>query len=263
MQEAVMTANAAAGRPRYRSGERPSFRGEALAPFELARLLASPVYYGVGVPRGDRSPVLVIPGYMGSDSYLTVLRRWLRRIGYRAERSEVGRMSGPPAELASHFSKRIDEVSVDTGRKVKIIGHSLGGVVARVMAVTKPEKVDQVITMASPLRMFGRFPTVSIEAPVSAQEEAAWDSRRLFERLAQPLPAGVSLSAIYSKDDPIVGWRGATDSDPRATSHEVSGTHIGMAWNADVYRLLGKLLAQERQRPFASSPEPAGEVTFV
>jgi len=43
---------------------------EALFGVEILLLRATPAYYGLGVPRGDGSGVVVIPGFLGSDLYL-------------------------------------------------------------------------------------------------------------------------------------------------------------------------------------------------
>lgn len=67
--------------------------------------------------------------------------------------------------------------------------------------------------------------------------------RGLMGLLADPLPADVRMTAIYTKQDPIVDWRACIDPDPRAESIEVCGTHTGLSWNSQVYRHLGELLA--------------------
>ena len=54
---------------------------EALFAADILLLHASPVFYGLGVPRGDGSPVVLIPGFLGSDAYLGQLHTWLERIG--------------------------------------------------------------------------------------------------------------------------------------------------------------------------------------
>ena len=56
---------------------------EALFAAELLFLHATPIYYGFGVPRGDDSAVIIIPGFLGTDLYLMELHAWLGRIGYR------------------------------------------------------------------------------------------------------------------------------------------------------------------------------------
>ncbi len=66
---------------------RDSWWGRPLAEtrwcLELARLLADPVWRGVGVPQGDGRPVVLMPGFGGGDQTLLVMAAWLRRLGYR------------------------------------------------------------------------------------------------------------------------------------------------------------------------------------
>ena len=59
---------------------------------EFGLLLADPVYWGLGVPRGDRHSVLVLPGLFAGDGYLQPLRRWLWRVGYTPLRSGLKRV---------------------------------------------------------------------------------------------------------------------------------------------------------------------------
>ena len=42
---------------------------EALFGVDWLALRLSQVYYGFGVPHGDGAPVIVIPGFLGSDTY--------------------------------------------------------------------------------------------------------------------------------------------------------------------------------------------------
>ena len=57
---------------------------EWVAGVELAFLQVSPVYWGFGIPHGDGSAVVLVPGFLGTDLYLTQFAVWLRRIGYKA-----------------------------------------------------------------------------------------------------------------------------------------------------------------------------------
>src|SRR5262250_432535 len=63
---------------------------ELLVPVEMMCLRISPVYWGLGIPRGDGSAVVVIPGFLGTDFFLTEFRAWLSRIGYKSYDSGIG-----------------------------------------------------------------------------------------------------------------------------------------------------------------------------
>ena len=102
---------------------------------------ASPVYYGLGVPRGDRSAVISIPGFMGTDLYLQELHWWLRRIGYRSYLSDIGRNADCLDLLVNRLLATIEKAHAETGRVVHLIGHSLGGILALSAASLRPDVV--------------------------------------------------------------------------------------------------------------------------
>src|ERR1022692_1083523 len=126
---------------------------EALFGAEVLLLHATPVYYGFGVPRGNGSGVVIIPGFLGTDLYLTELHGWLGRIGYRPYFSGIGINADCPNILVQrHVSATIKRALDETGRKIHLIGHSLGGVIARSIAGDRPKDIASVITLVSPIR---------------------------------------------------------------------------------------------------------------
>jgi pimeloyl-ACP methyl ester carboxylesterase len=178
---------------------------------EYGRLIADSVFVGVGVPRGDGHPVMVIPGFLGSDGYLDTLRGWLARIGYAPMASGLGRNTGFKPELLERLERRAFAAANQSGRRVSIVGHSLGGIYARAIARRNPATVRQIVTMGSPLRL-----------------DAG--------------PLSVPFTAIYSRADRIVRYPRALAPDPGARNVEAGGCHVGMAFNADVYRAIAAAL---------------------
>jgi triacylglycerol lipase len=223
---------------------RPSLALEQLAAFELSELLTSPTYYGLGVPYGDDRPVLLIPGFLGSDSYLTLLSGWLQRVGYQPRRSGIGVNAGSLPALLSRVLARAEALAEEE-RRITIVGHSLGGVFARVVAVSRPDLVERVITLGSPLTGHPRdsaHPLVrSLGEVLMARSGDA--EERAMALLRSPLPDGVHLTSIYTRRDAVVDWHSCIDADPQAENLEVRGSHVGLAWNAAVYRRLGAVLA--------------------
>jgi hypothetical protein len=61
------------------------------------------------------------------------------------------------------------------------------------------------------------------------------------------LPEAVLQSAVYTKSDGIVDWRVCVTDDP-ATNFEVSGTHVGLVFNASVYGLIATRLHATQSR---------------
>jgi len=106
---------------------RPSLVWEQRAGLELVHLLASPVYYGVGVPRGDGAPVLLLPGFLGSDGYLMPLYGWLRRIGYRPFLAGFAVTLGPIRNLLARVVRRVDQLAPACLAPGAVRGPTLGG----------------------------------------------------------------------------------------------------------------------------------------
>jgi triacylglycerol esterase/lipase EstA (alpha/beta hydrolase family) len=133
---------------------------EALVGLDWLALRTSPVYFGMGVPHGDKSGVIVVPGFLGTDHYLFEMYLWLRRIGYTAYMSRIGWNAECLNVLTDRLSATIDKAYTETGRKVHLIGHSLGGILSRSIAVRQAEQVASVITLGSPIRGVRSHPLV-------------------------------------------------------------------------------------------------------
>lgn len=233
---------------------RPIWR-EAFVGLDWLSLRSSPVFYGLGVPRGDGSAVVVIPGFMGTDHYLYELHRWLRRIGYRPYFSRIGWNAECLNVLVDRLSQTIEKASADTGRGVHLIGHSLGGILARSASSNQPERVASVITLGSPFRGIRSHPLVIetanrvrqriLNRPGQRENQpdcyTGYCECRAVKNLISPFPQNVKQTAIYTKTDGIVDWRVCVNDDP-ATNFEVSSTHVGLAFNPSVYRLIANRL---------------------
>jgi hypothetical protein len=209
---------------------------------ELHALLFSPVYYGLGVPRGDGHPVLLVPGFLGGDDYLLLLAGWLSRVGYRPALVGGGGPSvGSLPRLLERVVQRTETLAAG-GRPVSLIGHSLGGHLARLTAAQRPDCVARVITLGSGVRRDRRGTHPLVEqlsrSLLSGHEDAAWVAQH-----ALPIPSHVAVTSIYSRQDAVVHWEACVDPDPRVQHVEVPGSHVGLTWNAAVYhQLAGQLL---------------------
>ena len=219
---------------------------------------ASPVYYGLGVPRGDRSAVISIPGFMGTDLYLQELHWWLRRVGYRSYLSDIGRNADCLDLLVNRLLATIEKAHSDTGRVVHLIGHSLGGILALSAASLRPDVVASVITLGSPFRGIRSHPVVlQMAKTVRERIKSARDRDHMkpacytgycdcdaVNALQAPCPRPIPHTAVYTKTDGIVNWRVCINEDP-AMNVEVTGTHVGLVFNPSVYELIARRLAQK------------------
>jgi esterase/lipase len=102
-------------------------------------------------PRGDGHPVLTLPGFLASDLSMTPMRRYLRELGYDAYAWKMGRNVGGVSRMRAALKDRLTEIHAATGRKVSIIGWSLGGVYARDLALQAPFAGDVRATNATRL----------------------------------------------------------------------------------------------------------------
>src|SRR5258708_8839121 len=119
---------------------------------QFASLARDPIGYGVGVPRGDGRPVLLIPGFTAGDWSLGTLARWLGRIGYKPYLSGIDLNVGCPRRKVELVGWRVEKIARESGQRVTIIGHSLGGVLGRAIAASNPAAVREVLPLASPTR---------------------------------------------------------------------------------------------------------------
>jgi triacylglycerol lipase len=234
---------------------------ELLAGVEVLFLRVSPVYWGFGVPRGDGSAVILVPGFMLPDLYLTELKAWLARTGYRPYFSGIGWNSDcPNLMIRNRLVATIRKAQKATGRPVHLIGHSLGGVIARAIAAQMPESVASVITLASPFR--------GVAAHQSILQLSEWVRARIHRRhgasvlpecytsactcsfleaIAGDFPGHVAQTAIYTKADGIVDWHVCRTGD-ESIDCEVSATHLGLVFNPIVYELIGQRLSAVQKR---------------
>lgn len=191
-------------------------------------------------PRGDEQPVLVLPGFMASDVSTGVLRRFLAQLGYRAHGWGLGRNVGPSSEMAQGLALRLEELRRRYGRRVSVVGQSLGGIYARELARRFPDDVRQVITLASP---FQDPEATNVPSALLVRRRQHPDERAFRERLRAPLP--VPSTAIYSRTDGIVAWRSCCeDPGPQRESIEVESSHLGMGHHPVVLLTIADRLRQ-------------------
>ncbi|MBI3644704.1 MAG: alpha/beta fold hydrolase [Acidobacteriales bacterium] len=230
---------------------------EAAFGVELLLLHASPVFYGFGIPRGDGSGVVVIPGFLGTDLHLMELHAWLGRIGYRPYFSGIGINADCPNLLIQrHLNETIETALAQTGRKIHLIGHSLGGVLARSAASQRFLDVASVIMLAAPFR--GTVAHRAILRVADAVRNRILEEHgpgvlpdcytgrctcNFIDSLRRDLPDSVTETAIYTRHDGIVDWRCCVTKNPEC-DFEVPGTHIGLAFNSSAYIVVAERLAQ-------------------
>ena len=206
------------------------------------------------LPKGDGHPVLVLPGFTTSDTATVPLRRYLRRQGYDAYGWGLGRNLGPTPRIEAMMARRLHTIFHQSGRKVSLVGWSLGGIFARELARDAPDMVRQVITLGSPFAASPRATNVwRLFEQISNQSV----DELVAERLAtMVVPPPVPSTAIYSKSDGVASWRACREQETPLTDNvRVPGSHCGLGHNPLVVAVVADRLAlpEDQWRPFDRS----------
>ncbi len=233
---------------------------ELRAPVEALSLLpALPILRRLA-PRGNGQPVLILPGFLATDNSTYVMRRYLKRQGYNAHGWDLGRNAGLRNSTYLKLEQRIIEMYGQHQEKISLIGWSLGGLYARILAHRLPDYVRQVITLGSPFNLAQPKATSDVD-------EVSSSILKIYERLNPgasqdellqgtpiwEMPPPVPSTSIYSESDGIAAWRSCIDETSASTENlRISGSHIGMTHNPMIYYAVSDRLAQteEQWKPF-------------
>jgi pimeloyl-ACP methyl ester carboxylesterase len=213
---------------------------EGRAPWEFgASLAAFPVMRFA--PRGDGHAVVVFPGLAASDISTLPLRAFLGERGYRPHGWELRFNFGPRAGVLERSLERVRRIRRESGRKVSLLGWSLGGVYAREIAKLVPEDVRSVITLGTP---FTGDPRANNAWRIYEMASGhTLDDIELVSRVREAPP--VPTTSVFSRSDGIVAWRCCLQEPGRqAESIEVSASHIGMGVNPAAWYAVADRLAQ-------------------
>ena len=217
-------------------------------------------------------PVLLVPGFMAGDSTLRAMSLFLRREGFRTYRSQIHVNVGCTRSAADRIERRLEVIAERRDRRVTIVGHSLGGMLARGLASRRPDLVEGIVAMGSP-----------VLAPGAVHRLLAWDAAMLsrlaragfgglmgpdcfggecarlsWEESQEALDPELAFTAIYSRRDGIVDWRACLD--PAATQVEVRTSHCGMAVDPVVLDHVLLALREQQVRRASRTAAPDVEV---
>ena len=205
-------------------------------------------------PKGDGHPVLVLPGLVASDTSTRPLRTFLKNRGYAASGWRQGRNLGLREGVRDAMVDLVHELSDDHGRKVSLVGWSLGGLYARQLAKMMPERVRSVITLGSPFAGHPKATNAWRVYELASGRRADEEDPRFGGSLAEPPP--VPTTAIFSRTDGICAWQVCMEkSSATSESIEVESSHCGMGHHpAVVYAVADRLAQPEgRWQPFDRS----------
>lgn len=225
----------------------PPLRNTLREGLAIPRVMLNPLRLPKGgADIGHGRPAVVIPGLMTGDISTTLLRRTLRTRGFRPEGWRLGiNLGADPAKLRA-LEQRITRLHRESGEKMVLIGWSLGGLYARVLAHRMPDEIDMVVTVASPFsgdrhanrawKLYEAINDHTVENPPFA------------ERISDKPP--IPTLAVWSARDGIVapecsrGGEGESDATLRIdASHFTLGTSRHC-----IEQILAKMAEMEAQR---------------
>ncbi|MFT5914400.1 MAG: pimeloyl-ACP methyl ester carboxylesterase [Flammeovirgaceae bacterium] len=209
------------------------------------------------LPNGNGEPVLVLPGFMASDISTKYLRNFLKKKNYTPYSWGLGRNKGDFTNTSPTIFSNLDKITSHHNQKIHLIGWSLGGVFAREIAKEKPDLVKSVITMGSPF------------ANINQKTNASW----LFDFVSKRVktneeyskmdtihePPTMPSTAIFSKSDGIVNWKGCLEPEmPHTENVQVHAAHMSLGVHPASLVCIADRLAQKEGdwKPF----QPVGKV---
>ena len=224
----------------------PGPPGPALLWSDLARagaemwglLAAAPAL--CGAPHGDGHSVLVIPGLLMDDRHTWPMRSFLASLGYDVHGWHAGRNRGHWSFVDAELMPALQGLRRVSGRKVSIVGASMGGLFARELAARCPDDVRCVVALGS-----------AAVGPIKANN--VWP---LYEFLTgQPastliVPAPpVPSTSVFSRLDGLGDWRTCLQPPgPLAENIEIVSSHHGMVHHPAAFDILADRLAQPEGR---------------
>jgi len=232
----------------------------------LAEIASLPFSWPVlaRLPRGDGHPVLLLPGFMAEEGTLVALKTFLAGRGYAVQTWGLGRNIGFQRRHAHALEQKIRHLHHTTGRRVSLVGWSLGGVFGLYGALQAPECVRQLVTLGSPVNVGpeGSQASPLVKALYRMVAHPLGAEVHVMQPRAKPLrehllPA-VPMSCLYSVSDGVVPPQEATIDGPdtHCENIRVCGSHTGLGFNPMVLAIVADRLAQREGawQPFS----PAG-----
>jgi predicted esterase YcpF (UPF0227 family) len=211
---------------------------------EMATLIAvtvSPPPFPEDAAKGDGQPIIVVPGFCSPNVSTARLRAFLMRQGFAPETWTCGINLGPAPKVLARFERHIRETAKKSGRRVVLVGVSLGGTMAREAAKRCPECIAAVVTMCSPVVL----PVMTPLAPLANLAGLRWDeeARRTLANVSEPPP--VPVLAIVNPKDGVLDWRNSVpEYAPQVEVMKVEGAHMTMGSNPDAQRVVAARLAR-------------------
>jgi triacylglycerol lipase len=150
------------------------------------------------------TPILLVHGIMDNRSVFTVFRRLLQRRGFGVVHAvNYSLFTGDIRTAAHELRTHVERLREETGaEKVHIVGHSLGGVIARyyIQRMGGSAAVDTLVTLGSPHG--GTLTAYLMPTPLARQLRPGSE---LLEELQRPAPGcSTRFLVVWSRMDQMI-----------------------------------------------------------
>jgi len=209
-------------------------------------------------PEGENRPAILIPGFLAGDPSLTRMAKWLRGGRFSLVRSGIRWNVGCMEDTVDSVERKLESVVEETGERALVVGQSRGGAIGRVLAVRRPDLVDTLVTLGSPLLnqtavhrrvwvsigVVGGLGSIGVPGLLSHTCHSGDCCRRSRGELQADFPDDVRFISFYSQNDTVVRYEACLD--PAAEQIEVESSHLGMGVDAALWRLFADAMTPIR-----------------
>ncbi|HWI43079.1 MAG TPA: alpha/beta fold hydrolase [Nocardioides sp.] len=244
-----------------REGSLVTEAGRLAAQRTAARRIRRRTPYAARAAARAAEPVVLIPGFLAGDWTLRLMAAELREQGFRTYRSHINANVACTLTSAVTIEARLEQLAERRGSRVQLVGHSLGGMIARGLAARRPDLISGIVTMGSPMRapaahhalltrgvrVLNRLADAGLPGVMSSDCVSGECAHLSFVESQEPVRQDVAMTNIYSKRDGIVDWRACID--PQGRPVEVRTSHVGMALDPRVLAHVGQALVTQSAAP--------------
>lgn len=180
-------------------------------------------------------PVLLMPPYLGNDVSTTFVRNYLRSVGFKTYKWELG-VNMINSKYLPKLVEKLDEIFERHQEKVSLVGWSGGGIFAKIIANRYPDKVEQLITIGSPVWGVKNMNTPLVRMLEFLRGKKIKERNDKFLKELEEIP-DVPVTCIYTKTDGLLPWKHCMEAETLRNdinNIEVFGSHCGMGANASV-----------------------------
>jgi len=202
----------------------------------------------IGDVEAAGTPILLVHGMIDNRSIFTLLRRGLRRRGFgRVVSINYSPLTTDVRVAAAWLAQEVESLVTETGyERVHVIGHSLGGLIARyyVTRLGGHQRVHTLVTLGTPHR--GTFNAYALPSHLCRQLRPG---SALMRELAAPVPGCKTRFVAYwsDLDQMVFPQRHAKLTHPDLTVQNIqvhATGHMSLPINGDVVHGISTMLAQ-------------------